>query len=91
MGNTRKRKRDGKLNVIGENIKFYREKAGISYQKLSDKLMILGIDIHKQALYNIEIGIRTVVDYELCAIAKCLNITINDLVKDYWEEINSED
>lgn len=53
--------------------------------------MILGIDIHKQALYNIEIGIRTVVDYELCAIAKCLNITINDLVKDYWEEINSED
>ena len=57
--------KEGKLNVVGEKIKYYRELNKLSYQKLSDKLMLLGIDIHKQAIYNIEIGIRTVVDYEL--------------------------
>ena len=50
------RKIDGSLNVIGNKIKYYREKNKLSYQKLSDKLMLLGIDIHKQAIYNIEVA-----------------------------------
>ena len=50
-------------------------------------LMLHGIDMHKQAIYNIEIGIRTVVDYELCAIAKCFNITVNDLVNDFFDSL----
>ena len=56
------RKIDGSLNVIGNKIKYYREKNNLSYQKLSDKLMLLGVDIHKQAIYNIEVGKRTIVD-----------------------------
>lgn len=47
------RKIDGSLNVISNKIKYYREKNNLSYQKLSDKLMLLGVDIHKQAIYNI--------------------------------------
>ena len=50
------RKFDDKLNVVGQKIRFYREKNNFSYQKLSDKLMLFGVDIHKQAIYNIEIG-----------------------------------
>ena len=50
------RKFDDKLNIVGQKIRFYREKNNLSYQKLSDKLMLMGIDIHKQAIYNIEIG-----------------------------------
>ena len=53
------RSKEGKLNVVGSKIKYYRELNNLSYQKLSDKLMLLGIDIHKQAIYNIEKGIRT--------------------------------
>ena len=68
---------NGKLNVIGDKIKYYRKLNNLSYQRLSDKLMLLGIDIHKQAIYNIEIGKRTVVDYELCSFAKCFNITVS--------------
>lgn len=81
------RKREGRLNIVGEKIKYYREKNNLSYQKLSDNLMLLGIDIHKQAIYNIEIGIRTVVDYELCGFAKCFKITVNDLINDYFEKL----
>lgn len=81
------RKCAGKLNVIGTNIKYYRELNNIPYQKLSNMLMLYGIDIHKQSIYNIEIGIRTVVDYEICAFAKCFNITPNDLLKDYFNNL----
>ena len=81
------RKFDVKLNVVSEKIRFYREKNNLSYQKLSDKLMLLGVDIHKQAIYNIEVGKRTVVDFELCAFAKCFNITVNDLISDYFNTL----
>jgi len=86
MNNTRHR--EGKLNIVGDKIKYYRELNNLSYQKLSDMLMLYGIDIHKQAIYNIEIGIRTVVDYELCAFAKCFNITVNQLTDHFYNELN---
>lgn len=81
------RKINGNLNVIGSKIKYYREKNKMSYQKLSDQLMLLGIDIHKQAIYNIEVGKRTVVDYELCGFAKCFDISVNDLTDEYFENL----
>lgn len=81
------RKVNGSLNVVGNKIKYYRESNILSYQKLSDKLMLLGVDIHKQAIYNIEIGKRTVVDYELCAFAKCFGITVNDLTDEYYNNL----
>ncbi len=85
------RKHEGKLNVVGINIKHYRNKSNISLQRLSDKLMIMGIDIHRQSLYSIERGDRTVVDYELCGIAKCLKIPVDYLLKDYIECLEKGD
>lgn len=81
------RKVEGSLNVVGNKIRYYRELNNLSYQKLSDKLMLLGVDIHKQSIYNIENGKRTVVDYELCAFAKCFNINVNDLINDYFKNL----
>ena len=80
------RKVNGSLNVVGNKIKYYRESNNLSYQKLSDKLILL-VDVHKQAIYNIEIGKRTVVDYELCAFAKCFGITVNDLTDEYYNNL----
>lgn len=82
------RKTNGKLNVIGYKVRYYRELNNLSYQKLSDMLMLYGIDIHKQAIYNIEKGKRTVTDYELCAFAKCFNITVNELIDEFFNELN---
>ncbi len=86
MNNTRKTE-NGSLNVVGDNIRYFREHNDLSYQKLSDMLMLYGIDIHKQAIYKIEKGKRTVVDYELCGFAKCFGITVNELVTNYFEEL----
>ena len=81
------RAKEGKLNVVGSKIKYYRELNNLSYQKLSDQLMLLGIDIHKQEIYKIETGKRTVVDYELCGFAKCFGISVNDLTDEYFDNL----
>lgn len=85
MNNTRNK--NNALNVVGNKIRYYRLKNGFSYQALSDKLMILGIDIHKQSIYKIETGTRTVVDYELCGFAKCFNISLDELLSEYMKEL----
>lgn len=83
--NTRKyiEQLNGKLNAIGTNIRQIRENKNISRQSLSDKLMILGIDISNQSIFDIEKGTRTVIDYELCAIAEVLDVTTDSLLFDF--------
>lgn len=83
--NTRKylKNLNGKVNITGINIKNIRNQLGISRQSLSDKLMIMGVDINSQSIFDIETGTRTVIDYELCAIAKILDTTSDDLMKDF--------
>ncbi len=36
--------------------------------------MIMVIDIPVQSIYDLETGNRGILDYELCAIAKCLGV-----------------
>lgn len=77
------RNTQGTLNVTGKIIRHYRLRNNFSYQDLSDKLMLIGVDINKQSIYRIEIGKRTVVDYEFIAFAICLNISLDELAKDF--------
>lgn len=91
-GNARNPYRDleGKRNVTGININYYRTKKEYSVQKLSDKLMMLGLDLHRQSIFLIEAGKRTVTDYELAAIAEILETTPNDLLSTYSKHIKEE-
>ena len=73
---------NGNMNVIGRLLKEYRIKRDLSYEKLSAKLELMGISIHKQSLYDIENNKGTVKDYELFGIAYILGIDVNDLLLD---------
>lgn len=73
---------DGNMNVIGRLLKEYRMEKDLTYEKLSAKLELMGISIHKQSLYDIENNKRTVKDYELFGLAYVLGIDINDLLAD---------
>ncbi len=75
-------KYNGNMNVIGRLLKEYRNKQKLSYEKLSAKLELIGISIHKQSLYDIENNKRTVKDYELFGLAYVLGIDVNELLKD---------
>lgn len=81
---------DGKLNVTGKNINRIRTERKMSAQNLSDKLIIIGLDIHRQAIYDIESGKRTVADYELGAIAEILGVTTDSLLNEYIELVKNE-
>ena len=73
-------KYDGNMNITGKIIKEHRINKNLSYEKLAIKLELMGIIIHKQSLYDIENNKRTIKDYELLAIAKILDINLNNLV-----------
>ena len=73
---------DGNLNIISRLLRKYRFEKGLSYEKLSAKLNLMGVSIHEQSLYAIEMNKRTVKDYELFSIATALEIDVNDLLAD---------
>lgn len=81
------KKYNGKLNVIGENVRKYREKANLSLDKLSDKLQLIGIDIPKPSLQNIEKEKRIVKEYEFYAICKVLNVSMEEMLGNFINEI----
>lgn len=68
-----------KMNMVGENVKRFRKKQKLSQQKLSDKLELLGVYICRGSVSRVEDGSRTVTDIELFALAKVLNVSINEL------------
>lgn len=82
-------KLNGNLNIVGKKISKIRKEKKISRQHLSNQLMLLGVDISSQSIYDIENGLRTIVDYELCAIAKILNTTADELMQDFKNYIDS--
>ena len=51
---------------------------------------MLGLDLHRQSIFLIESGKRTVSDYELAAIAEVLDITPNDLLYEYTKHLKEE-
>lgn len=68
-----------KMNLIGENLKKFRQKQKMSQQMLSNKLELLGVYVCRGSISRIEDGSRTVTDIELYAIAKVLKVEITDL------------
>lgn len=68
------------VNVIGNNLKRYREQQNISQERLCDKLALLGITLYKNDIYRIENNKRLVRDFELWGIAKTLNVKIEQLL-----------
>ena len=75
------------LNIIGTTLRKIRMEKGISFEKLSNQLLLLGINIPITSLHRIENDQRTVRDYELCALAKVLDISVLDLLNPFIEKL----
>lgn len=43
-----------------------------------------------QSIFDIEIGTRTVIDYELCAFAKVLDTTADELLKNFRDYLDKK-
>lgn len=73
----------GNMNISGKIIRKYRVEQKLSYEKLSARLELNGISIHKQNLYEIEINKRTIKDYELIGLIDILGINISELLTEF--------
>lgn len=69
------------MNLIGENVKYYRKQKKMSQQQLSNQLELLGVYVCRGSISRIEDKSRTVTDIELFAIAKVLGVSIAELFK----------
>ena len=72
--------KDGKLNICGVQIMQRRKGLKLSQRALADKLQLLGIDLAKNAIQQIESGERFVTDIELKAFAQLFGIAVDELV-----------
>ena len=71
---------NGKKNICGRRVKEARRRQKITQIDLAARLQIEGITIERDSVSRIEIGTRFVADYELPALSKCLNVSIDWLL-----------
>ena len=76
------KKLNGKSNVIGKNIKKYRELRGLTQRELSDKIALLGVNIYHSDISQIENEKLLLKDFEIIAISKVLNVSYEQIFED---------
>ena len=72
---------DGRNNICGIKGKELRKGLRISQHELSNRLIVNGLDIDKNAVQRIESGQRFVTDIEIIYLAKVLNISVEELIR----------
>ena len=76
------------MNMVGDKVREYRKKRGMSQQALSNALELLGVYVCRGSVSRIEDKSRTVTDIELYAIANVLNTEIDELFADIEKHSN---
>lgn len=70
---------DGRNNICGKNITYYRKRLKLSQRALADKLQLTGLDVDKNAIQRIESGQRFITDIEITFLIEALGITLEEL------------
>lgn len=73
------KKLNGRSNVIGNNIKKYRELKHLTQRELSNKIALLGVDIYHSDISLIENEKLLLKDFEIIAFCKVLGVTYDQL------------
>lgn len=66
--------------AVGQRIRHWREKRGLTQEQLSAKLQVEGCDITRSALAKMEVGQRHIYVDELKLIAELLDVEYSDLL-----------
>lgn len=64
---------------VGQNIRFLRERKGMTQELLAAKLQLGGCDITRSAVAKIEVGQRHLYPDEVILIRKILNVRFDDI------------
>jgi len=66
-------------NLIGPNVRKYRNLRGMSQQMLANKLELIPVYICRGSISRVEDRSRTVTDIEIAGLAEVLGVSIEDL------------
>lgn len=75
-------------NVIFENVEKSRKLRGLSQSDLCRELSLIRINMYNNDIYRIEHNKKSVKDFELYALSRVLNVTINDLLNELDSKLN---
>lgn len=70
------------MNIIGHNIKKFREQQDLTQEELAARCNVAGWDISRGTLAKIEAKVRRITDIEVKLIAKALDTPISELFTD---------
>ncbi len=70
----------GNRNLVGARVEAARKKAGMKQKELLAQLQVNGIDMNASGLSKLEGQIRYVTDFELLALARILDVSIEELL-----------
>ena len=76
------RKLNNNVNIVGTNIKKFREQQQLSQPDLCTKMQLNGVTMYIADIYEIENNKRLVKDFEVKAFCKALNISFEQLYDD---------
>lgn len=73
---------ENRVNIVGGRVKEARSKRKppMTQDQLSGKLALLGVSIDRAGISKIEIGQRSVLDFEVKALSKALGVTVEWLL-----------
>lgn len=74
-----RKKEYGDVNIIGKNVEKLRKEKGIKQKDFISRLQTFGLDINPTSYSKLEGQIRVATDKEVFAIAKVLNVNIEEL------------
>ena len=77
----RRRTTLGDRNLVGENIIRIRAEKKMSQGELLSQIQLMGIDMNQAKLSMIEGKRIAITDRDLIVIAKCLDVTLDELCK----------
>ena len=74
-----RKKSYGNANLVGQNIERLRKARGIKQKDFIAKIQVFGCDMNPTSFSKLEGQIRCATDKEVYAIAKVLNVSIEEL------------
>ena len=67
-------------NIVGPTIRRLRNNAGLSQPALAARCGVLGWDLSREVLAQIESQFRYVTDWELVVLARALSVSVIELI-----------
>ena len=77
-----RKKSYGDCNMVGKNIERLRKEQGFKQKDFIAKIQVMGCDINPTSYSKLEGQLRSATDREIYAIAKILNVPMEELFVD---------